>query len=86
MTEIEEIKKFLNNAKELMKSGAFDFVPRKKNMDSIKEAGLTIKHVKEVIMDLTYKIIIEALIKIWEATGKVLYGNLGMILKEQTFT
>jgi hypothetical protein len=55
MTDIEEIKKFLNNAKELMKAGAFDFVPRKKNMDSIKEAGLTIKHVKEIIMDLTYK-------------------------------
>ena len=55
MTDIEEIKRFLNKAKELMKSGAFDFVPRKKNMDSIKEAGLTIKHVKEIIMDLTYK-------------------------------
>jgi len=55
MTQIEEIEKFLNVAKNLMKSGAFDFVPRKKNMDSIKEAGLTIKHVKEIIMGLTYK-------------------------------
>lgn len=55
MTQIENIKKFLNKAKSLIKSGYFDFVPRKKNMDSIKEAGLTIKHVKEIIMDLTYK-------------------------------
>lgn len=55
MTQIEEIKKFLNVAKNLMKAGAFDFVPRKKNMDSIKEAGLTIKHVKGIIMDLTCK-------------------------------
>ncbi|EGD50156.1 hypothetical protein TheetDRAFT_3038 [Thermoanaerobacter ethanolicus JW 200] len=37
MTEIEEIKKFLNNAKELMKSGAFDFVPRKKIWIQLKK-------------------------------------------------
>jgi hypothetical protein len=55
MTQIENIKNFLNKAKSLIKSGYFDFVPRKKNMDSIKEADLTIKHVKEIIMDLTYK-------------------------------
>ncbi|MDK2814581.1 hypothetical protein VTU32_10390 [Thermoanaerobacter sp. CM-CNRG TB177] len=55
MAQIEEIKKFLNDVKELIKAGAFVFVPRKKNMDSIKEAGLTVKHVKEIILDLTYK-------------------------------
>jgi len=55
MAQIEEIKKFLDKAKSLMKSGDFDFVPRKKNMDSIKETGLTIRHVKEIIMDLTCK-------------------------------
>jgi len=55
MTRVAEIEKFLNKSKSLIKSGAFDFVPRKKNMDSIKEAGLTIKHVKEIILELNYK-------------------------------
>ncbi|MDN5332729.1 MAG: hypothetical protein PWP45_1954 [Tepidanaerobacteraceae bacterium] len=55
MADIEEIKGFLDKAKRLLKSGSFDFVPRKKNMDSIKSAGLTIKHVKEIILSLNYK-------------------------------
>lgn len=55
MTQIEDIKEFLNEAKSLMKSGSFDFVPRKKNMDSIKTTSLRIRHVKEIILDLNYK-------------------------------
>jgi hypothetical protein len=55
MADIEQIRGFLDKAKRLIKSGSFDFVPRKKNMDSIKSAGLTIKHVKEIILSLNYK-------------------------------
>jgi len=52
---IERIDMFLCKARELLNSNSFDLVPRKKNIDSIKSSGLTIKHVKDIIHDLSYK-------------------------------
>lgn len=52
---IIRIDEFLCVARELLGSNLFDLVPRKKNIDSIKSSGLTIKHVKDIIKNLSYK-------------------------------
>lgn len=55
MADIEEVRGFLEKAKKLIQLGFFDFVPRKKNIDSIIRAGLTVEHVKGIISSLNYK-------------------------------
>lgn len=55
MADICEVKDFLSKVKELLELGAFDFVPRRKNINSIKSVGLTIRHVKEILNNLSYK-------------------------------
>jgi len=55
MVDIRQVKEFLVKVKAPLKQGSFDFIPRRKNMDSIKSSGLTIKHIKEIINKLSYK-------------------------------
>ncbi|MDD4570657.1 MAG: type II toxin-antitoxin system MqsR family toxin [Tepidanaerobacteraceae bacterium] len=52
---IKKIDEFLCIARELLDSNLFDLVPRKKNIDSIKSSGLTIKHVKNIIRKLSHE-------------------------------
>lgn len=55
MADICEVKAFINKMRELLNQGLFDLVPRRKNLDSIKKAGLMIKHVKEILSNLSYE-------------------------------
>lgn len=48
----EEIGLFLEKAKELISRGRYDFVPRRKNMQSLAAHGLTIRDAKEELLDL----------------------------------
>lgn len=48
-----EIRKFLETVKTLLTAGRYDFVPRRKNMQSLATYGLTIKDVKYEILSLT---------------------------------
>lgn len=43
---------FLENMKNLVSTGAYDFVPRRKNLQSLAEHGLTITDAKEEILEL----------------------------------
>ncbi len=47
-----DIGNFLENAKNLIASGKYDFVPRRKNMQALAQHGLTIKDAKEEIFEL----------------------------------
>lgn len=47
-----EIVAFLEKAKRLLSAGKYDFVPRRKNMQSLARYGLTIADAKSEILDL----------------------------------
>ena len=47
-----EIESFLKEAKSLLRRGKYDFVPRRKNMQSLAKYGLSIIDAKEEIGDL----------------------------------
>lgn len=49
----EEIRFLLEKAKRLISSQKFDFVPRRKNMQSLAKYGLMIKDAKDEILELT---------------------------------
>lgn len=51
-TNFSEIASFLQKSKVLISNQKFDFVPRRKNMMSLAEYGLTIKDAKEEILEL----------------------------------
>ena len=51
--ENAEIAAFLEEAKSLISTGRYDFVPRCKNMQSLAEHGLTISDVRDEILSLT---------------------------------
>ena len=48
-----DISLFLAQAKNLMAAGKYVFVPRRKNLETLSEHGLTIVDVKEEILGLT---------------------------------
>lgn len=48
-----DIIRFLNNAKTLIQSGHFTFIPRKKCMQSLARHGLTISEAKDHLLTLT---------------------------------
>lgn len=47
-----DILAFLARAKRLLSAGKYNFIPRRKNTQSLAEHGLTIKDAKDEIMDL----------------------------------
>ncbi len=47
-----EIKAFLEEVKTLLSAGKYDFVPRRKNMESLAQYGLTIKDARDEILEL----------------------------------
>lgn len=47
-----DIRKFLMNAKSLISTGNYDFVPRRKNMQALAAHGLSIKDAKSEILSL----------------------------------
>ena len=47
-----ELNNFLRTSKELLAKGKFDLVPRRKNLMSLAEYGLSIQDVKDVIIEL----------------------------------
>lgn len=47
-----EIESFLKEAKSLIRKGKYDFVPRRKNMQSLAKYGLSIIDAKEEIVEL----------------------------------
>ena len=51
-TGTADIVAFLEEAKKLVVSGKYDFVPRRKNMQSLARYGLTIADAKEEILGL----------------------------------
>lgn len=51
-TDINEISLYLIKIKKLLSNGKYDFVPRKKNLDSLSMLGLTIEDVKDSIFEL----------------------------------
>ena len=50
----KELAGFLRTIKELLSKGKFDFVPRRKNLASLAEYGLSIQDVKDVIVELEF--------------------------------
>lgn len=48
-----QIVSFLQNAKQLIASGKYDFVPRKKCLNSLSSHGLTVADAKNEIISLT---------------------------------
>lgn len=51
-TDINEISLYLIKIKKLLSNGKYDFVPRKKNLNSLSMLGLTIEDVKDSIFEL----------------------------------
>lgn len=51
-TDTAEIAVFLEKVKKLLSAGKYDFVPRRKNMQALARAGLTIADVKAEILGL----------------------------------
>ncbi len=51
-TDINEISLYLIKIKKLLSNGKYDFVPRKKNLDSLSMLGLTIEDIKDSIYEL----------------------------------
>lgn len=52
VTNTEEIMSLFEKTKKLISSNKFDFVPRRKNLQSLAKHGLTIKDAKDEILDL----------------------------------
>lgn len=50
--KIQEINSFLEKAKRLISIGKYDFVPRRTNMQTLAQYGLTIADAKEEILSL----------------------------------
>ena len=48
----DDINGFLHEAKKLVSEGRYDFVPRRKNMQSLARYGLTITDAKSEILGL----------------------------------
>lgn len=55
MSNKKSILNFLMKAKKLLSIGRYDFVPRKKNMQSLAKHGLTIIDAKNEILGLSIK-------------------------------
>lgn len=51
-TELQTIKNFLTQAKKLLFLGKYQFIPRKKNIDSLTSLGLTLQDAQEELLDL----------------------------------
>lgn len=51
-TKIAEISSFLEEAKQLLSAGKYDFVPRRKNMQALARYGLTVQDAKDEILGL----------------------------------
>ena len=49
----EDIRSFLENAKRLIPAHKFDFLPRRKNIQSLARHGLTIRDAKDELLELT---------------------------------
>lgn len=49
---VNDIRTFLESAKELISKGNYDFVPRRKNMQALAAHGLTITDAKDEILEL----------------------------------
>ncbi len=49
-----EVKKYLVRIKTAISEGRYQFVQRRKNMESLSKAGLLVDHVKEILLGLTY--------------------------------
>ena len=49
----DEILEFLEKAKYLLNNGKFDFVPRRKNLVSLAQLGITITDAKNEIFDIS---------------------------------
>lgn len=49
------ILSYLSKVKKLLTEGKYDFIPRRKNMQALAQYGLTIKDVKNEILDLRVK-------------------------------
>lgn len=54
-TEKSEISAYLMQVKKLISVGKYDFVPRRKNLQSLAQYGLTVTDAKNEILDLTAK-------------------------------
>ena len=52
IANISDIAIFLENAKALISAGRYDFVPRRKNMQSLAQHGLTITDAKAELLEL----------------------------------
>jgi transposase len=50
-----QIKRFLQQIKTYIKSGQYVLVPRNKNLNFIKQNGISISHVEHTIISLTVK-------------------------------
>lgn len=48
----DDIVSFLSHAKELVSTGRYAFIPRRKNMQSLAQYGLTVADAKDEILDL----------------------------------
>lgn len=53
MADRKEVTAFVQNMKSLVSEGAYDFVPRKKNLSALAKSGMTIRDVKEALLGLT---------------------------------
>lgn len=51
-TENDEIRQFLQDVKTLLSANRYDFVPRKKNLQSLALHGLSLKEAKDEIFSL----------------------------------
>ena len=47
------ITEFLLSAKRLISTGNYDFVPRRKSLQSLSEHGMTVRDAKDIILSLT---------------------------------
>lgn len=55
IANISDIAIFLENAKALISAGRYDFVPRRKNMQSLAQHGLTITDAKAELLELVVR-------------------------------
>ncbi|MFZ3372246.1 MAG: hypothetical protein WA131_04375 [Desulfitobacteriaceae bacterium] len=55
MTSVEEINRFLLQAKILIRKNEYQLIPRKKNMDDLANLGLTIRLAMQEILELTFR-------------------------------
>lgn len=49
-----EVKKYLVRIKTAISEGRYQFIQRRKNMESLSKVGLLVDHVKEILLGLTY--------------------------------